>query len=219
MTAKKSTLFSGYMAIIYSIILFFVLVSCYYEDVSEPLRFFYYFTQQSNIIVLIWLFLYGIDCFHRLPMHKFIHNKTLILALTVYISITFFVVAFILMPIYTGQWNLLESNTDFFLHGLTPVVMWIYFFIVPGEGKLSSKTALPILIYPLLYMIANFFIGANFTFADGEPAYAYLFINPSIFPNIGIFIAFIVVLAGIFYLFALGLVLLKKKIEAVEESI
>lgn len=216
MTSKpvsRQSLFLGFAALIYAMILLFCLISNFNGRSAEHWRFFYAFTQQSNILVLVWLILFGISCFAPLPALRFVYNKTLITALTVYISITFFIVAFILSPIYTGQWQPLSSTNEFLLHNMTPIVMWFYFFLVPGQGSLKSKHALLVLIYPIIYVAANLIIGANVTYISGDKAYAYGFINPGIYPNLFIFGLVIIALIAIFATFGLLLIKLKNKID------
>lgn len=206
---KKNQLLQGYVALIYAMFLTFTLLSNFAGREAEHWRFFYAFTQQSNIIILFWLYGFGIDCFKPMPWHKIVRNQTLITAITVYISITFFIVAFVLDPIYTGSWNPVKSTGEFFHHNLTPVVMWLYFFIVQGEGTLKYRKALYILIYPLLYVGANLILGATVTYLDGKPAYAYGFINPGSYPNLLIFGLVILGLIAIFTLFGILLIKLK----------
>lgn len=209
---KNKNLLLGFCALIYAMLLAFMLISNFTAREAEHWRFFYAFTQQSNIIALIWLILYGVNSFVKLPIDKFINNRLLITAITVYTSITFFIVVFVLNPVFAGQWQPLESSSEFFLHNATPVVMWLFFFLVPGLGKTKPIQALYILIYPIIYLFCNIAIGMNFTYLDGKPAFAYGFTNPANYSNILFFAAFILVLIGIFALFGLALMQLKKKI-------
>lgn len=213
--SKKQTLFLGYIAIIYAMFLLLNLVSDYCGREVEHWRFFYAFTQQSNILVMLWLFLLGIDCFHTLPrpLHKIIQNQVIITALAVYISITFFIVAFVLNPVFSGAWDPLSSSSEFLHHNLTPIIMWLYFFLIKGEGGLKLRNALLILIYPIIYVGANLLIGANVHYLSGEAAYAYNFINPNKYTNVFIYICVILGLILIFSIFGVLLIKLKKYVE------
>lgn len=203
---KKKDLFLGFSALIYSITLLFVLISNFSGRQTEHWRFFYAFTQQSNILVLIWLIMFGISVFVKTPLEKFVRNKVVMTSLTVYISITYFIVALVLDPIYTGAFNPVSSSSELWLHHLTPIVMWIMFFLVKGEGLLTIKRALASLIYPLIYVVLNLVIGSSVKYLDGSSAYAYGFINPESYGgNYLILLVVIIVLLGIFSLFTVGL--------------
>ena len=95
--------------------------------------------------------------------------------------------------------------------------MWIYFFIVKGEGELNIKKTPLVLIYPLAYVVLNLVVGGTVKYLDGTSAYAYGFINPASYG--GNYFLFIVVLLGlilIFSLFSILLSKLKNKIDSVE---
>lgn len=212
----KAKLFKGYMAIIYAMILLFFLVSNFTARTEEQWRFFYAFTQQSNIIVLIWLILFGINTF-KPTKFNFVRNKTLMVAITVYISITFFIVAFVLDPFFAGKFQPAKSTGELILHNLTPIVMWIYFFIVKGEGELNIKKTPLVLIYPLAYVVLNLVVGGTVKYLDGTSAYAYGFINPASYGgNYFLFIGALLGLILIFSLFSILLSKLKNKIDSVE---
>ena len=209
---EKQKLFYGYVALIYSLFLLFHLISNFCGRTEEHWRFFYAFTQQSNILVLLWLAGYGLCAFSKRPIRRVFHNRILITALTVYISITFFIVALVLNPVYAGAWQPLSTSAEFLTHNMTPVVMWLYFFIVPGEGTLKAKHAGLVLIYPLLYVAANLLIGANVQYLNGQAAYAYGFINPNSYPNLLVFAGVILGLVLVFVVFGLLLIKLKNRI-------
>lgn len=212
---KKKELFLGYIALIYSITLLFVLISNFTGKYSEQWRFFYQFTQQSNILVLIWLVLFGVSVFVKTPFEKFVRNKIVMTSLTVYISITYFIVALVLDPVYTGAFEPLSSSSELWLHHLTPIMMWIMFFLVKGEGILTIKKSLLSLIYPLLYVVLNLIVGSTIKFLDGSSAYAYGFINPESYGgNFLILLVVILVLLGIFSLFTVGLTKFKNYIDS-----
>lgn len=209
MTEKKRELFLGYGAIIYAMYLFFILLNNYCGRTVEHWRFFYAFTQQSNIIAMVWFLLFGISAFCGKPLYHVVRNKTVMTAVTVYMSITFFIVLFVLSPITQGKWNPFSSASEFITHNATTILMWLYFFLVKGTGESKARSCLYVLIYPFLYVIANIIIGETVVYLNGSKAYAYGFINPHSYGNIGIYIG---VLAGLILIFALfGLLLIKLK--------
>ena len=211
---KKRELLLGFAAIIFGMFLTFSLLSSLTKKDSGYWTYFYMFTQQSNILCAIWMILFGIGCYLKegSKLKKFTQNKLLIIALTVYISITFFIVALVLSPIYNGSFDPFSSTPEFMHHNATPIVMWFFFFLIPGVGRVNIKTSPLILIYPLCYVIMNLIVGANTTFPSGEKAYAYGFINPNSYPNIFIYVLVLVGLIIIFGGFSIGLTAFKNYI-------
>ena len=205
MRTKKNVL-TGYFILIYSITLLFVLINNFAARSSEHWRFFYAFTQQSNILALIWFVLVGVYLITGKERLKFTTNNIIMTALTVYISITYFIVALVLDPVYLGKFNPLSSGSELWLHHLTPIVVWILFAIIKGEGPLNIKNSLLALIYPLIYVVVNLVIGGTLRYENGDKAYAYGFINPDTYGgNYFILLLVILGLLIVFTLFTIGL--------------
>ncbi len=203
---KKKELFLGYIAIIYSVTLSFILINNFAARANEKWRFFYAFTQQSNILILLWFILFGVYSFTGKA--KFVKNNILMTALTVYISITYFIVALVLDPIYKGAWIPVKSGSEFWLHHLTPIMMWLYYFLIKGEGELSPVKSLLSLSYPFVYFLFNLILGATATYLDGSKAYAYFFINPDTYG--GNYFILLLVIIGLLLVFSLFTFLLTK---------
>ncbi|MCL2599097.1 MAG: Pr6Pr family membrane protein [Firmicutes bacterium] len=206
----------GFMAFVYALVLLLVLASGMTGGYADPdangWSFWYMFTNQSNILVCLWLICYGIGCFVDGRAKRIAENNTVIVAVTLYISITFFIVATVLEPFYSGHYDLLVSNTSFILHAASTLVMWVYFFMVRGKGGLKYKNALLCLIYPFLFVMVNLVVGYNVKWAVGEyagqQAFAYNFINPNSYGgNILVFVIVIALLIGIFG--SLGVLLIR----------
>lgn len=208
MKTNKKEMLLGYISLIYSVTLFFVLVSNFTGRTSEHWRFFYAFTQQSNIIVLVWLIIFGITAFKPSKVGDFVRNNTVMIALTVYISITYFIVALVLDPIYAGAFNPLKNSSELWLHHLSPIFIWVMFFLTKGVGTINLKKSLFSLIYPLLYVVLNLIIGSTIKYEDGTSAFAYGFINPNSYG--GNYFIFIGVILGLLLVFSLFTVLLTK---------
>ena len=214
MVKNKKELFLGYFALIYAITLLFILINSFGSRTEDHWRFFYAFTQQSNILVLLWLVLFGLSAFGVKKLDTFVRNRVLMTGLTVYISITYFIVALVLNPIYKGMFNPVSNGGELWLHHLSPIITWIFFFLVKGEGKITNKSAFLTLVYPILYVIANLIIGETVKYADGTRAYAYDFISPHSYGNnYFIFILVILTLLAIFSTFAVLLSKLKLYID------
>lgn len=212
---EKDERLKGFLALIYAMVLLFELINDLSLRTIEVWRFFYQFTQQSNILILIWLILYGITRFKSLKIKKHVENNTIVIGLTVFISITYFIVAFVLQPIYLGLSNPISNSGELLLHHLTPIVMWIFYFTTKTSGQISYKTNLLVLIYPLLYVGINLIVGSNVTYiAEQSPAYAYDFINPNSYSNILIYLIVIAGLAAVFAIFTLLLTKFKKYLES-----
>jgi|SRR5690625_3911424 len=216
MMKKKENLFLGFSSLVYSVTLLFVLISNYTNRTVDKWRFFYAFTQQSNLLVLIWLILFGVSVFKFPKLNEKIRNKTLMTSLTVYISITYFIVALVLDPIYTGKFNPLLSSSELWLHNLTPIFMWIMFFKVKGTSTIDIKKALLSLIYPLAYVGLNLILGYTVTYDNGDMAFAYDFINPTGYSNVFIFLLVVIGLLIVFSLFTVGLTKFKLYIDEIE---
>jgi len=214
---SKKEVLVGYFSLIYGFYLFFVLVSNYFDRSNDYWRFFYQFTQQSNIIVSLWLILLGLSTFFKWDrINHFVQQKIVIVAVTLYISITFLIVLFVLNPFYMGLWDPFSSTAEFMLHHASALVMWVLFFFVEGKGELIYKKIVFTLIYPLLYVILNLVVGYTTTYYTGEQAFAYGFINPNSYNNNFLIYSFVLlVLVLIFGGFSIGLVKLKLYINKV----
>jgi len=214
---SKRAYLIGYFSLIYGFYLFFVLVNNFFDRSEDYWRFFYQFTQQSNILVSLWLILLGLSTFFKWEkIYNFIQQKMVLIAVTLYISITFLIVLFVLNPFYMGLWDPFSSTTEFMLHHASALVMWVLFFMIEGKGDLVYKKVLFTLIYPFFYVILNLVVGYNVTYYTGEKAFAYAFINPNTYNNnMLIYISVLLVLILIFGGFSLSLVSFKKYINRI----
>jgi hypothetical protein len=210
-----------YAALAYGILLSFVLVDrfifAFLLDVTDDWwRFFYLFTYQTNIMVAVWSICYGLGkLLNRPNLLKIIENKVLVIIITVNTLIVFFIVFFVLNPVFEGEWQPFESLSELLTHNLSTVFMMIYFIAIPGVGVLKKKDAITVLIYPFIYFFIHTFVGLNFNFKDGKPAFNYGFINPTNYSeNFIVFIILFVSLVAIFGALGFVLIQLKNKITA-----
>ena len=210
---RKHELPLGFFALIYAMFLIFVMINSavgYFIALkSEGWAFFCMFTYQTNFFIMLWLLCFGITRFkwtHSRFSH-FVTNRNLMTALTIYITLTFFIVALVLDPLYKNRFNPVEQS-GFFTHNLTPVIMWLYFFLVPGHGKIRYRNIPYILIYPAAYLILSIIIGASITMTQGQfagqSAYAYGFIDYNTYPHVAVFVTVLMLigaaLAGLCFL-------------------
>lgn len=132
----------------------------------DATRFYAYFTIESNLIgvaVFVWLIVNG----------KAARSKGLELlrgAATVYLTITFLVVIFLLSGVDVG---LQLGWVDFALHKLFPVIVVLDWIVDPPTVRLSYRDTLVWLAYPLIWTGLTLVRGA----ADGW--YPYPFLNPA----------------------------------------
>ena len=130
-----------------------------------PLRwtFPFYFTIQSNILVMIYLFLIGLNI---LKPNKSKSSFIFELIVLLNISITFLVFWFLLLPqigidnFCSNKYSLIEN---ILLHAVTPLFMFIIFFIRFAKTKnknifLNYKHFSLFLIYPIIWLLISIII-------------------------------------------------------------
>ncbi len=210
---EKRTILMAYIALLYGTFMLFSLISSYFAFETDQWSFFYYYSYQTNILVTTWLLLYSLSVFRGWKkLYDFVTLRVVMTSLSVYMAVVYLIVIFILEPLFQGLWIPLAGEHAPFLHITTPIVMWMYYFLIPGHGSVKPVQVLYIEIYPFLFLLSNLIIGATVNFNDGTPAYAYDFINPGTYSNVFGFILQMVFLLVFFSLFGLGLLRFKKYI-------
>jgi hypothetical protein len=131
----------------------------------DPTRFFAFFTIQSNLIgvaAFAWLLAtrdrpasFGLELLRG--------------AAALYLTVTFFVVIFLLSG---ADVQLDLVWVDFVLHKLFPVIVVADWLIDPPRARLTTRHALILLIYPIIWVVLTMIRGA----ADGW--YPYPFLDP-----------------------------------------
>jgi hypothetical protein len=222
LTKKEYNL--AFASLIYGFFLTFLLVTRFmarYAPVADPAfdrpypwQFFYLFTFQNNMLVALWLWLFGLSSFFGwTKIYQFVTKKIVLITLTVNIAIVFLIVLFVLNPVFQGQWDPFESSSEIITHNATPIFMFFMFFLIRGNGTLKNIHALYVLIYPFVYFIIHTIIGSTLFFRNGNPAFNYGFINPANYPNIFVFMIVFVLLVAIFGAFGWVLIQFKKFLE------
>jgi hypothetical protein len=146
------------------------IVTAAYEGLSagtfNPTRFFAYFTIQSNLIGVVafaWLLARG--------DHPRSRNLELLRgAAAVYLTVTFFVVIFLLSGADV-QLNLVW--VDVVLHKVFPVIVVADWLLDPPRATLTRRDALRWLVFPIAWAILTVIRGA----LDGW--YPYPFLDPA----------------------------------------
>ncbi len=132
----------------------------------DATRFFAYFTIQSNLIgvaAFVWLVLgRGAARSRGLELLRG--------AAAVYLTVTFFVVIFLLSGIDVG---LQLGWVDLVLHKLFPLIVVIDWIVDPPTVRLTPRDAITWLVYPLIWTGLTLVRGA----ADGW--YPYPFLDPA----------------------------------------
>jgi hypothetical protein len=151
-------------AFIGAAITWFALIAQFYLHIKNSpvlageaiLRFFGYFTIDTNILVALSLTFIALNNNSRLG--KFFTKASTITAITVYIIIVGTTYNIVLRSTWDPQG--LQKLVDELLHSVIPVLNVIFWMIlVPAEG-LKWKNAFPWLIYPFAYMIYAVIFGA-----------------------------------------------------------
>lgn len=182
-------------------------------------QFFYYFTQQNNMLIVLWSLAFGLSSFLKWErVYRFVSQRIVLIALTVYLSITFIIVALNLNSIFDGEWLPFSTSSEFIYHNFSTIYMWIMFFFIKGQGQVKPISAWWVLIYPFVYFLVHTVIGLTLTFRNGNPAFNYPFINPNNYASsfyIG-WVLLVIALTGIFGVFGLGLIRFKNYLDRLE---
>jgi hypothetical protein len=132
----------------------------------DPTRFFAYFTIQSNLIgVAAFLVLLATRRVRRSRPVELLRG-----AAAVYLTVTFFVVIFLLSGVDVG---LQLGWVDFVLHKLFPIVVVLDWVLDPPQVRLVPRDALLWLAYPLVWTGVTLVRGG----VDGW--YPYPFLDPA----------------------------------------
>jgi len=138
--------------------------------VSVPetiLRFFSYFTVNTNILVALCLTFIGLRS--KSKTGRLFSSPSSVTAITVYIIIVGLVYNTILRSLWDPQG--LQKIVDEILHSITPVFFILFWVIFTPTEQLKWKHAFSWLIYPLLYIFYALLFGEITKF------YPYIFVD------------------------------------------
>lgn len=123
---------------------------------EKLLRFFGYFTIDTNILCALFLTFIALQSTSRPGL--FFRKTTTATALTVYIIIVGITYNILLRNTWNPQG--MQKFVDELLHSVIPVYLILFWFIfIPGKN-LKWKNAFPWLVYPILYMVYAIILGA-----------------------------------------------------------
>lgn len=169
------------------------------------------FTNESNILVDVYLILFSLGIFGIKPLYKFTHNEWLRGAITLNIAVTGIIYFTVLLPfskpfpMENGIW--FSNVINIWNHLITPVFFTaLWFFPVVDKKIHKVKYALLDLIYPICYFIMCIILGAKdgfypYPFLNGQQMWTMLFKEKPYEPLMGtlLLIAAVIILSGVFF--------------------
>lgn len=180
--------------------------------------FLYFFTNQSNIFVDMFLILFGIGLLGNKKLYNFTHNETLRGGITLYILFTGIIYCCVLLPFSKGGYpfekSIWFSNiVNYWSHMITPAVMTAFWFVPVNKKPIHIvKSSLLYLIYPVLYFVFSIIRGAvvNFypyPFLNGRQMWTFIFADKEYNGTIGILllVAVVVIFSAMFFGIGCGL--------------
>lgn len=204
--------------VILSLLGWFALISQFYININSKIssipetmiRYFSYFTINSNLIVTVCATIILLK--PNVKLTRFLSRQSSQTAIAVYI----FIVGLIYNVILRFIWNPegLQMIVDELLHLVIPVLFITYWILFSNKNQLNRKIILPWLTYPFIYIIFVLTRGSWSGF------YPYPFINVNelglnavLFNCVGIAVLFILV-SLIFV--AVGNYIVRKKLVSME---
>jgi len=205
---KNTEKTTGWLLLLMAFMTFFFLFNTIYSSSmnydSEKIHSLFYFTIQTNIMMLFWMIFLSIFILSNGRLLKFAINPNFAATLTTYILITGSIFWGVLVPIYTkpGSDNAwLFSPSNIWTHTIVPITGVILLFYVKSlqNKPKKSKLSLYFFLYPVIYSILGITLALN-----GK--YMYPMFNPVMLGNWFFVGLSLVVIMGIFtgvYLFLL----------------
>jgi len=221
---RRTRMTFGLISAIYACYLFLTLYSDFAQylngtvDPPDPAwQFIYYFTNQSNILVMIWLAIFAVANLGNGSLAakaRRVASKGMALGLTLYMLVVFLIVSCVNQPFFTGAFEPVPTGSGLYVHVITPIMMLMFFLLYPWRGKASWRTVLAWMGYLVFYVVLVNIVGSQAYWDDGTRAYPYDFINPYLYSNIFMYILAILGLAVAVFLLGLGLLRAKQRFDA-----
>lgn len=120
---------------------------------GRVLGFFSYFTEYSNILVILW-FINKAFLGERI---QFLNKDSVRGAITLYICIAGIVFFFVL----NSAWNQhgIEKIQSYILHGFSPIAFILDWLLLSRKGRYNYKDIGRWIIFPIVYLFGALFIG------------------------------------------------------------
>jgi len=133
---------------------------------SDKIHSLFYFTIQTNIMMLFWMIFLSVYILSKGRLLKFSVNPSLAAALTTYILITGSIFWAVLVPVYIkpGSDNAwLFSPSNVWTHTVVPISGVVLLFFVRAITKKTEKIRLSayFFLYPALYSILGITLAVN----------------------------------------------------------
>ena len=193
------------------------------NDVSGP-TFLWFFTNQSNVFVDLFLILYACGLFGAKRLYTLTHNETLRCAVTLNILVTGLIYCCVLLPFASSGFPMEKSIwfsnvVNVWAHVVVPVCFSAFWLVPLSKEKLPTvKTALLCLIYPLAYFFVSVVRGAfvhfyPYPFLNSRQLWEILFRDRPYrgAPGVALLVAVILALSGLFFGLACALAAIHNK--------
>ena len=155
------------------------------------------FTFQSNLLVALWLTITLI--FYKRDDKPKLLNPGVRGAITLYITVTFLVYAFILAPSSDSPPQGINLFTTLMVHYLIPIAMIIDWLITEANNQYKWTYLLYWMIYPVAYLVYSLILGAFNIYIYGFFDVTKIGILGLLFVIIGL--TFLFLLLGCLYIF------------------
>lgn len=121
--------------------------------VGRVVRYFSYFTEYSNILVMLW-FLNKSFFNERI---KFLNKESVKGALTLYIIVA----GIVFFLVLNKAWNQegIAKLQSYILHGFAPIVFILDWVIFDEKGNYKYKNIKYWIVFPIVYLFVALFIG------------------------------------------------------------
>lgn len=121
--------------------------------VGRVIRYFSYFTEYSNILVMLW-FLNKSILNERI---KFLNKESVKGALTLYIIVA----GIVFFLVLNKTWNQegIVKLQSYILHGFAPIAFMLDWIIFDEKGNYKYKDIKLWIIFPIVYLFVALFIG------------------------------------------------------------
>ncbi|HEV8271931.1 MAG TPA: Pr6Pr family membrane protein [Chitinophagaceae bacterium] len=167
-SAKIFALFAASIAWFGVLSQFYLIILNRVVSIPETIiRFFAYFTINTNILVALCFTFIGLGSKTRTG--RFFSRPSTVTAITVYIIIVGIVYNTILRSLWQPQG--LQMIVDEILHSVTPVLFILFWVIFTPTEELKWRHAFSWILYPLVYIFYALIVGAVTKF------YPYLFVD------------------------------------------
>src|SRR6056297_1141712 len=153
---------TGWLLLLMAFMTFFFLFNTIYSSSmnydSEKIHSLFYFTIQTNIMMLFWMIFLSIFILSNGRLLKFTVNLNFAATLTTYILITGSIFWAVLVPVYTkpgsdNSW--LFSPSNIWTHTIVPLTGVALLFFAKSIPTKAEKIKLSVyfFLYPILYSI------------------------------------------------------------------